>query len=151
MQRYASAFGIGVVAGMRSLTACAALTWAASDRRTRGTLIPAGPVARGVATAAALAEMAGDKMPFAPDRRIPPSFALRLAIGAIGGGALAGRHGSPMRGALAGGVGAVAGTLLGRAARGADAQTTPGRVRGVVEDVAAIGLAALVVATAERW
>src|SRR4051794_18519902 len=30
MQGYATSFGIGFVAGMRSMTACAALTWAAA-------------------------------------------------------------------------------------------------------------------------
>ena len=52
------------------------------------------PGPRGLATAAALAEMAGDKMPFAPDRRIAPSFLVRLALGAVGGAALAGRGAS---------------------------------------------------------
>jgi len=65
--------GIGFVAGLRSMTATAALAWAASPGPLRVRWIPAGPGPRGLATAAALAEMAGDKMPFAPDRRIAPS------------------------------------------------------------------------------
>lgn len=146
---YGNSFGIGFVAGMRSMSACAALTWAASEGRTRGDLIPAGPGARALATAAAAAEMAGDKMPFAPDRRIPPSFALRLVIGAVGGWALAGRHASPEYGALAGVAGAVAGTLLGRGARGGDSRTAAGRSRGLAEDAVAAGLAVLVVMSAE--
>jgi uncharacterized membrane protein len=150
MRGYGAAFGLGLVAGMRSLSACAALTWAAADGRTRGTLIPAGAGARALATAAALAEMAGDKMPFAPDRRIPPSFAARLAIGAAGGWALSGRHARPAYGALAGLAGAVAGTLVGRAARGGDSRTGAGRARGLAEDAVAAGLAAAVVASAER-
>ncbi|UHC19245.1 hypothetical protein LRS73_30635 [Methylobacterium currus] len=119
-------FGIGFVAGLRSMTACAALAFAAAEHRTRGAFIPSGPGARGLATAAALAEIAGDKMPFAPDRRIPPSFAARLAIGAV------------------------AGTLLGRAARGAESRTSAGRARGFAEDAAAVTLAMAVVASAER-
>jgi uncharacterized membrane protein len=150
MQGYGAAFGLGLVAGMRSMSACAALTWAAADGRTRGALIPAGAGARALATTAALAEMAGDKMPFAPDRRIPPSFAVRLAIGAAGGWALTGRHAHPGCGALAGLAGAVAGTKLGRAARGPDSRTASGRARGLVEDVAAAGLAAAIVVSAER-
>src|SRR3712207_1077929 len=67
-----ASFGIGFVAGLRSMTATAALTWAASLGRTRGEWIPAGTKTRDLAMLAALAEMAGDKMPFAPDRRIPP-------------------------------------------------------------------------------
>jgi uncharacterized membrane protein len=132
------------------MSACAALTWAASQGRTRDVPIPSGPVARTLATTAAFAEMAGDKMPFAPDRRIPPSFALRLVLGAIGGWVLTPPRASPEYGALAGVAGAVAGTLLGRAARGPDSRTTTGRSKGLAEDVAAIALATLVVASAER-
>ncbi|MFC6790951.1 hypothetical protein ACFQE0_15820 [Methylobacterium komagatae] len=150
MQAYVTSFGVGFVTGMRSMTACAALSWAASDGRTRGELIPNGTGARTLATAAALAEMAGDKMPFAPDRRISPSFAFRLAIGAIGGWALAGRHASPEIGALSGVAGAVVGTIIGRSARGSDSQTNSGRAKGLVEDAVAAGLATLVVASAEH-
>ena len=150
MQGYATSFGLGFVAGMRNMTACAALAWAASDGRTRGTLIPGGPGARTLATAAAVAEMAGDKMPFAPDRRLPPSCAFRLAGGAVGGWALAGRRASPETGALAGVAGAIAGTLLGRAARGPDSRTMPGRAKGFAEDAVAVGLAVLVVSSTER-
>ncbi|MGX7707777.1 hypothetical protein [Methylobacterium sp. Gmos1] len=149
MQGYGASFGLGFVAGMRSMSACAALTWAASQGKTRGDLIPAGTTARALATAAAAAEMAGDKMPFAPDRRIPPSFAFRLAVGAAGGWSLAGRRATPEYGALAGVAGAIAGTLIGRAARGGDSGSAAGRIRGFAEDATAAGLAFLVVASAE--
>ncbi|UGB28545.1 hypothetical protein LPC10_22350 [Methylorubrum sp. B1-46] len=111
--------------------------------------MPSGPVARVVATTAALAEMAGDKMPFAPDRRVPPSFAVRLAIGAVGGWMLAGRRVSPEAGALAGVAGALAGTLLGRAARGSGAGAPYGLARGLAEDAAAASLGAALAASAE--
>ena len=150
MQGCGASFGLWFVAGMRSMSACAALTWAASEGRTRGDFIPSGPGARALATTAALAEIVGDKMPFAPDRRIPPSFAVRLVIGAIGGWALAGRQASPEYGALAGMAGAAAGTLLGRAARGPDARTMPGRARGLAEDAVAAALATALVVSAER-
>ena len=150
MQGYAPSAGIGFVAGMRSMSACAALSWAASQGRTRGDLIPGGPVARAATTAAAVAEMAGDKVPFAPDRRIPPSFALRIALGAVGGWALAGRNASPVTGALSGMLGAVAGTLVGRAARGGDSKTATGRAKGLGEDLIAASLAIAVIGVAER-
>ncbi|ACS43902.1 hypothetical protein [Methylorubrum extorquens] len=149
MQDYTTSFGIGFVAGMRTMTACAALTWAASTGRTRDGFIPTSPEARTLATAAALAEMAGDKMPSAPDRRIPPSFAARLVIGAVGGWALAGQPASPEHDALAGVAGALAGTLLGRAIRGPDSGTASGRAWGLAEDVAAVCLAAALVNAAE--
>lgn len=150
MQGHWAPFGIGFVAGLRSMTAAAALSWAASLGRTRTRWIPAGPGPRRFATVAALAEMAGDKMPFAPDRRIPPSFAARLVIGAVGGTALAGREATPLSGALAGMAGAVAGTLLGRAARGANTRSGAGWARGLTEDAVAAGLATALVCLAER-
>ena len=145
MQSFGTAFGIGFVAGLRSMTACAALSWAASQRRTRVTWIPDGPGARSLVTALALAEMAGDKMPFAPDRRIPPSVIARLAIGVAGGHALAGPNVTTRNAALAGMAGAIAGTLLGRGARGGTTRSVPGVARGLTEDVVAAGLATVLV------
>ena len=150
MQGHWASFGIGVVTGLRSMTASAALSWAASLGRTRIRWIPSGSRTRRFAAAVALAEMAGDKMPFAPDRRIPPSFAARLAIGAVGGAALARRDASPLSGALAGMAGAVAGTLLGRAARGASTRSGADWTRGLMEDAVAAGLATALVCLAER-
>lgn len=150
MKGHWASLGIGFVTGLRSMTACAALSWAASRGRTRIGSIPDGPLARGAATAAALAEMAGDKMPFAPDRRIAPSVAARLAIGAVGGAALAGRGATPLSGAVAGISGAVAGTLLGRAARGGTTRSGADWARALTEDAVAAGLATALVCLAER-
>ena len=145
-----ASFGLGFVAGLRTMSAAAALVWAASLGRTRVGWIPAGPGPRGLLTAAALAEMAGDKMPFAPDRRIAPSVLVRLALGAACGAALAGRGASPTNGALAGMGGAVAGTWLGRAARGGSPFSGGGWARGLAEDALAAGLAAALVRSAAR-
>jgi uncharacterized membrane protein len=145
MQSFGASFSIGLVAGLRSMTACAALSWAASQHRTRVTWIPEGPGARSLVTALALAEMAGDKMPFAPDRRILPSFMARLAIGAAGGHALTGPNVTPRNAALAGMAGALAGTLLGRGARGGTTRSASGLARGLTEDVVAAGLATVLV------
>lgn len=144
-----ASFGIGFVAGLRSMTASAALSWAASLGRTRTGWIPGGAQPRGIATVAALAEMAGDKMSLAPDRRVPPSFIGRLAIGAAGGAALAGRDASLLEGALSGMAGAVAGTLLGRALRGATTRSGADWARALTEDAVAAGLAAALVYLAE--
>jgi uncharacterized membrane protein len=150
MQVYSSSFAIGFVAGMRSMTALAALSWAASRGGMRITGIPGGSWPRGFATTAALAEMAGDKMPFAPDRRIPPSLAARLVLGLVGGAALAHRDESLLSGALAGMAGAVAGTLLGRAGRGATTHSRADWARALTEDALAAGLAATLVRSAGR-
>ena len=143
-------FGLGVVTGMRSMTAVAALSWAASLGRARLAWLPAGAEARGLATLAALAEMAGDKMPFAPDRRIAPSFILRLGLGAVGGAALAGPGVSSTTGTLAGLTGAVLGTLLGRAARGGTTRSGGDWARALGEDMLAAGLAVALVRSAGR-
>ena len=145
MRDHWASFGIGFVAGMRSMTASAALSWAASLRRSRVAWIPSGDLPRRVATAAAVAEMAGDKMPFAPDRRIPASILARLAIGAVGGVAFSGRNVSVLDATLSGMVGAVAGTVLGRAARGATTRTRADWVRALSEDAVAAGLATALV------
>lgn len=150
MKGHAVSFGIGFVAGLRTMTASAALSWAASLGRTRIGWIPGDGRSRGLATAAALAEMAGDKMPFAPDRRIAPSFVVRLVIGAVGGAALAGREASLPGGALSGAAGAIIGTLLGRAARGANTRSTAGWTRGLTEDTVASALAVALILSAER-
>jgi uncharacterized membrane protein len=142
-------FGIGFVTGLRSMTAVAALSRAASSGPPRMAWIPSGPAPRALATAAALAEMAGDKMPFAPDRRILPSFLVRLALGAAGGAALAGRGASQVEGALAGVAGAVAGTLLGRAARGGTTRSGADWARALTEDAMAAGLAWAIVRATE--
>lgn len=145
MNKRGISFGIGVVTGLRSMTATAALSWAAASGRSRIGWIPGGTGPRALATLAALGEMAGDKMPFAPDRRIVPSFLARLAIGALGGAALAGRDASLAAGAASGMAGATLGTLLGRAARGADTRTGLDWTRALSEDALAAGLAILLV------
>jgi uncharacterized membrane protein len=150
MENYWASFGIGFVTGMRSMTACAALSFAAAEGRSRVKWIPGSPEARGLASAMALAEMAGDKMPFAPDRRIPASVAVRLAIGAVGGAALAGRGTSPTTAGLIGMAGAVAGTLIGRKARGGTTRSASDWGRALTEDAVAAGLAAALVRQGER-
>ena len=149
MQGQWASFGIGFVTGLRSMTACAALTWAASQEKTQLRWLPSGPVSRGLAATAALGEMAGDKMPFAPDRRIVPSVAARLAIGAVGGAALVERNASPLTGPLLGMAGAVAGTLLGRTLRGGTTRSGSDWTRALTEDAVAAGLAATLVYYAE--
>ncbi len=143
-------FGIGVVAGLRTMTATAALTWAASLGRTRTSWIPTGLRPGALATMAAVAEMAGDKMPFAPDRRILPSLAVRLALGAAGGVSLS-RPNVPVLDAAATGLaGALLGTFLGRAARGGTTRSRADWTRALTEDTLAAALAIALVHSAQR-
>ena len=150
MEDHLASFGIGFVAGMRSMTASAALSWAASLGRSRVAWIPSGPVPLRLVTAAALTEMVGDKMPFAPDRRIPASMLARLAIGAVGGVAFSRRNTSVLDAMLSGMVGAVAGTVVGRAARGGTTRSKVGWMRALSEDAIAAGLATALVCSADQ-
>jgi uncharacterized membrane protein len=124
---FARAFGIGVIAGLRSLTAPAVVSWAAQRREidlreTRLAFLGAAPAPQ-LLTALAFAELVGDKLPAAPSRKAPGPFLGRLLLGALSGAALAAaahpQAGTrpAAAGALLGGLGAVAGTLGGYEAR----------------------------------
>jgi uncharacterized membrane protein len=111
---------MGIVAGQRALTPLAALAWAARA----GKLDPDAPgVARlgsGLgtvgATGLALAELAGDKLPTAPDRIVPSGLAARLLTGGYAGAVLA-REGERRAGALAGAASAILASYVGFGAR----------------------------------
>ncbi|GLK84050.1 DUF4126 domain-containing protein [Ancylobacter defluvii] len=113
---------IGVVAGLRAMTAPAAIAWAAH----LGWIdVSASPLAfMGYAwtpwifTALALVEFVTDQLPTTPSRTVPPQFAARLISGALCGACLGVVGGSLLIGAVAGAIGAVIGTLGGRSARG---------------------------------
>jgi uncharacterized membrane protein len=136
-----ASFGIGFVAGMRCMTATAALVWATHLGRSRTDWILSGSLPCRLATAAALAEMAGAKMPSAPDRHIPASLLTRLAIGAVGQMVFSRWNTSLSGAARSGMVGVVAGTVFGRVAPGTTTRSRSDCVRALSEDVAAAGLA----------
>ena len=131
----------GIATGMRSMTGLAALCWAGWLGRAHPGLAPTGITARNWALALAAGEIAGDKMPFAPDRRIPASFAFRLALGAAGGAALSGPDHSLADGALSGVLGAIVGTLAGRFFRGPKTCTRLDWMRALTEDASAAVIA----------
>jgi len=134
---------IGVVAGLRALTAPAAVAWAAS----LGWLtLPDGWLSwlghgwtPWILTALALAELVTDQLPSTPSRTVPVQFGTRIVTGALCGAALGAAGGLLPAGALAGAVGAVTGTLSGRAARarlaGVFGQDRPA---ALIEDAVAI-------------
>jgi uncharacterized membrane protein len=147
------AFSIGIIAGLRSMTAPAAVAWAARLGRLRleGTALAflGSGVAAGLLTALALGELIADKLPRTPSRIRPGPFAGRILTGALSGAALmAGGGGSLAAGALLGALGAMAGTLGGYTARIrlVPALGVPDYVVAVVEDVIAVGGALLIVA-----
>src|SRR5271170_8422199 len=115
------AFLIGVVAGLRAMTAPAAVSWAAH----LGLLPLQGtPLAwLGYAftpyifTVLALGELFNDKLPKTPSRTVPPQFIARVISGSLVGAAIGAAGQSLILGLVAGAVGAVVGTLGGAALR----------------------------------
>ena len=144
---------IGAVAGSRMLIAPTAVSWGAYG----GWLDVSGswlfflghPVSPWVFTAMAVVELIVDKLPTTPSRKLPFPFASRIAGGAIAGAAIGADAGFWIGGLVAGGIGAVAGTLAGYAARMRIAAAF-GRDRpaALLEDAVALVAAVLIIAAA---
>ncbi|AWJ84289.1 DUF4126 domain-containing protein [Azospirillum sp. TSH58] len=144
---------IGAVAGSRTLLAPAAVSWAAYggwlDLSGSWLFFLGHPVSPWVFTVMAVGELITDKLPSTPSRKLPFPFASRIAGGAIAGAAIGANAGAWVPGLIAGGLGAVAGTLLGYEARRRMAAAF-GRDRpaALIEDAVALTVALLVVAAA---
>jgi uncharacterized membrane protein len=142
-------FLAGAATGLRSLTAPAAVSWAASTRRLQLKDTPLAFLGHRatpyVLTALAVAELVNDKLPWTPSRKAPPAFAARLAMGALCGAALS-APGERTRGAGAGVLGAVAGTLGGYEYRMRLAKAAGSDLPAALsEDALAVGGAAAIV------
>ena len=116
MSSYVLAFLIGVAAGLRSMTAPAAVSWAV---RFGWLHVENSPLAflgfagtRYLVSALAIGELVADKLPKTPSRKAPAGFVVRLVSGAVCGAAIAARS-ENLLGVLAGVLGAIAGTLGG--------------------------------------
>jgi len=149
---FALALGIGIVAGLRSLTAPAMVSWAAY----LGWLNLGGsPLAfmGSVAAAAifsllALVEFVGDVLPTTPSRTAAVPLIARILMGGLSGACLCVSAGQSLpAGAVLGGIGGVVGAFAGYQARSR-------LVRGlgvkdvfiaILEDLVAIGSAYLLV------
>jgi uncharacterized membrane protein len=146
------AFALGIVAGLRSMTAPAAIAWSAHFGwlHLDGTplaFLDSAP-ARYLLLALMLAELVADKLPFTPSRTRPGPFTGRILTGGLAGAALAAGLGQSLPlGAVAGALGAVAGTLGGYRARTGlvRALEVPDYVVALTEDVVAVGGALLIV------
>jgi uncharacterized membrane protein len=142
-------FLIGVIAGLRAMTAPAAVSWAA---RLGWLKLAATPLAflgyaltPWIFTALALFELVTDQLPSTPSRTVPIQFGTRIVVGALTGGAIGASSSALIVGAIAGIVGAVVGTLGGRAARGSLAAAFGSdRPAAFIEDAVAIGGAFLI-------
>jgi uncharacterized membrane protein len=149
---YAFAFVIGIIAGLRTMTAPTAISWAAWSGRLAlggGWLAFLGYFwTPWIFMLLALGEFVADQLPSTPSRTVPMQFAARLLSGAICGAAIGFPHHAALGGLIAGIFGAVVGTLGGRAFRArlaASFKKDP--PAAVVEDAIAIGGALLTVLT----
>jgi uncharacterized membrane protein len=114
---------IGVIAGLRSMTAPAVVSWAARlgwiNINSSWLAFLGYSWTPWILSIAALGELITDKLPSTPSRKMPPSFAFRIVSGSISGAAIGISHGSLLLGLVGGAIGAVIGTLGGAAARSA--------------------------------
>ncbi len=124
-------FLLGVVAGLRSMTPLAAVSWAArlGWLHLENTVLAflgyaAAPY---IFTVLALGELINDKLPKTPSRKAPLPFGARIAVGAFCGGALGLPAGFMVAGAIVGALGAVAGTLGGYEFRSRLVKATGGK------------------------
>lgn len=146
---YVLALAIGIVAGLRAMTAPAAVAWAArlGALQLGGTWLAflGSALTPWICTALALGELVTDQLPSTPSRTVPVQFGTRIVMGAVCGGAIC-THASFVVGAVLGVVGAVAGTLGGRAARGKLATAFESdRPAAFLEDGVAIASAIVIV------
>src|SRR5260370_22973013 len=106
-----STFGIGIVAGLRSMTAPAIVSWAARLHRfdLSGSRLAflASAAAVYIFSALGIGELIADKLPFVPNRTSPLPMVFRVLSGAICGAALCiAANRLILAGALLGGLGA---------------------------------------------
>lgn len=146
------AFGIGVVAGLRSMTAPALVAWAAHlgwiNLSGSRLAFMSTAWAVGILTLGALAEFVADQLPTTPARTAVGPLSARVVMGLLTGACLGtAGHASPWVGAVVGALGAVAGAFGGYRARIGLVQAlhTPDFLIAIPEDVIAIGLGVFVV------
>jgi uncharacterized membrane protein len=149
---YLLALGIGIVAGLRSLTAPAAVSWAAHldwlDLHESIFSFMGSTTAVTIFSFLAAAEFVGDILPRTPRRTLPGPLAARFLSGGLSAACLVtSSDRSLLIGVLLGGIGAVIGAYAGYETR---RRAVAGlRVKDVMvavpEDVVAVAVAYLIV------
>jgi uncharacterized membrane protein len=150
MAVYVLALLIGVVAGLRSMMAPAAVSFGARLGYLRLMQTPlsflGGAMAPYVLLVCALGELVADQLPKTPSRKTPLAFGARIVTGGLSGAAIGASGGSLVPGLVFGIVGAVLGTLGGAAARARLARALGKDMpAALLEDVVAVGSAVLIV------
>jgi uncharacterized membrane protein len=136
---------IGVIAGLRALTAPAVVSWGAFlgwiDVHGKWSEWIAHPITVTVLSIFLVIELVTDQLPKTPSRKTAPQFLTRLIMGAFAGAIIGSATYHTFIGAGAGIIGAVLGTLAGAAARQRFASLRNGQDRpgAIIEDVVAVG------------
>ncbi len=136
-------FLIGIVAGLRAMTAPAAAAFAARFGSVAVTSTPMAfmgyrwtPWIFGLL---AIVELVTDQLPSTPSRKVPMQFGARVVMGALAGATFGAGDDALVLGAVLGVVGAMAGTLGGAAVRAAlAARFGRDRPAALVEDAVAV-------------
>ena len=146
------AAGIGFVAGLRSLTAPAAVSWAAHlgwlDLQGSPLAFMGSMAAVAIFSILAAAELVADKLPTTPNRTTPGPLMARIVMGGLAGACLSVSAGRLfVAGMVLGGIGGVIGAFVGyevrrRLAHGPKFKDV---IIAILEDLIAIGLALSIV------
>ncbi|WLP57410.1 DUF4126 family protein [Agrobacterium fabrum] len=141
---------IGTVAGLRAMTAPAAIAWGAYlgwlDISQTGLSFMGSLWSAMIFTLLAVTELITDQLPSTPSRKVPMQFGARISMGALSGAAIGATGNTVVIGLIAGVIGSVIGTLGGAAVRAYLANRF-GRdlPAALLEDAFAVALAILVV------
>jgi uncharacterized membrane protein len=146
------AFLIGVVDGLRSMTAPAVVSWAARWKWLHLESSPLAFLGTGIvpfiAAALAVGELIVDKLPKAPNRTAPIGLIARVLLGGLSGAALCAAGGASLGvGAVLGAAGGLVGAFGGYKARTGLVKSlkVPDLVIALLEDAVAIGCGFLIV------
>jgi len=148
----ALAFAIGLIDGLRSMTAPAVVAWAARwkwlDLHNSFLAFIGSAVAAYIFAAAAIVELVVDKLPNTPSRKAALGLTARIVFGGLSGAAVcAAGNQAVVVGAVLGIAGGVAGAFLGYEVRTrlVKALGVPDYVIAVLEDAFAVGVGFFIV------
>ena len=148
---YLAMFLIGVIAGLRAMSAPAAVSWAARlgwiNLENSWLAFLGFSFTPYIFSVLALVELITDQLPSTPSRKSPMQFGTRIISGALCGAAIGTSNGTLAVGLVLGILGAIAGTLGGYEARVRLVKAIGGNDLPIAlaEDVIALGGAFLIV------
>ena len=144
------ALGIGIVAGLRSLTAPAVVAWGAHlgwvNLHGSPLAFMGSTTAVAILSVLAIGELIADKLPMIPKRTAPAPLSARVITGGLCGACFCAAAGkSLLAGMLLGGIGGVIGAFLGYSIRRRLDLHVKDFVVAICEDVVAVSLALFLV------